>query len=93
VEIEPPARRTPAALAASLAAAADGELLVVGTGAHRYLELFAPLRVAAISAPSPGALAALAAGRLRAGEQPVPPAMLRPVYLREADARINWAQR
>ncbi len=92
-EIEPPARRTPAELAASLVAAGEDDLVVVGTGAQRSPELFAPLHVAAISAPSPAALVALAAGRLRGGEKPIPPGLLRPMYLREADARINWAQR
>lgn len=90
-QVEPPARFAPGELAASLRDVPD--LLVVGTGAHRYPEAFASLHVAAISAPSPAALVALAADRLRAGHEPVDPATLRPVYLREADARINWTQR
>ncbi|MGH8981655.1 MAG: tRNA (adenosine(37)-N6)-threonylcarbamoyltransferase complex dimerization subunit type 1 TsaB [Acidimicrobiales bacterium] len=91
-EVEPPARRTPAALAASLSADAD-RLLVVGTGAQRYPDAFAHLHVAAITAPSPAALVAVAVDRLCAGREPVAPSALRPVYLREADARINWASR
>lgn len=89
--VDPPARWDPGELAASLRAEPD--LLVVGTGAHRYAEEFASLHVAAITAPSPAALAEIAAGRLAGGQGPVAPGALRPVYLREADARINWTQR
>jgi tRNA threonylcarbamoyl adenosine modification protein YeaZ len=90
---EAPARHSPAALAERLAEV-PGTLLV-GTGAHRYLEQFTDLglRVAAIREPSPRVLVSIAAGRLAAGAAPVPPAAVRPLYLREADARINWVQR
>ncbi len=89
----PPSRHGPAELAEKLAGT-PGTLLV-GTGAHRYAELFAGagLRVGAVREPSPRALVSIAARRLAAGEAPVPPAAVRPVYLREADARINWVQR
>ncbi|MHB1584001.1 MAG: hypothetical protein ACYC0E_09660, partial [Acidimicrobiales bacterium] len=43
--------------------------------------------------PSPAALVALAARRLASGEAVVGPDEVRPRYLRQADARINWAQR
>jgi tRNA threonylcarbamoyladenosine biosynthesis protein TsaB len=91
-----PLRRwMPAELAASLRADAAPfpGLLVVGNGALRYAGDFGGLRLAAIADPSPRALVEVAAGRLAAGERPVPPADVRPVYLREADARINWVQR
>lgn len=92
-QTEAPARHTPATLAAQLAAVPG--ILLVGTGAHRYVEQFTGvgLRVGAIREPSPRALVSIAAGRLAAGAAPVPPAAVRPLYLREADARINWVQR
>ncbi len=88
-----PARRRPEELAEELAGASG--VLLVGTGAHRYGALFqgAGLRVGAVREPSPRVLVSVAAGRLAAGATPEPPASVRPVYLREADARINWVQR
>lgn len=98
---EGPARYTPGSLAEKLAGEPAGKLpekpgtLLVGTGAHRYAGLFEGhgLRIAAIREPSPRVLVSIAAGRLAAGEAPVRPGAVRPVYLREADARINWVQR
>lgn len=90
-ETHPPARYSPEALAAELAA--EPGVLLAGTGARRYAASFAGFRVAAVVHPSPRALVAVAADRLAAGERPVAPAEVRPVYLREADARINWVQR
>lgn len=90
-EAGPPARARPDDLAAALAGEPD--VLVVGGGAQRYAEAFAGLHVARISQPSPRALVALAAGRLEGGATGVPAGSVRPVYLREPDARINWSQR
>ncbi|MGH8988786.1 MAG: tRNA (adenosine(37)-N6)-threonylcarbamoyltransferase complex dimerization subunit type 1 TsaB [Acidimicrobiales bacterium] len=86
-------RHSPPDLAEQLAGT-PGTLLV-GTGAHRYRELFcgAGLRVGEVREPSPRALVSVAAGRLAEGAAPVRPAAVRPVYLRDADARINWVQR
>jgi tRNA threonylcarbamoyladenosine biosynthesis protein TsaB len=91
--VQAPSRWTPSALAHELAS--EPGALVVGTGAQRYATFFAAagLKVASIAEPSPRALVEIAAGRLAAGAAQVPPAMVRPVYLREADARINWVQR
>ena len=86
----PPQRLDPAELAAQLGAA-PGTLLA-GTGAHRYPAL-GGLRRSGVSHPSPRALVAVAAARLGAGERPVRPAEVRPVYLRDAGARINWTRR
>jgi tRNA threonylcarbamoyladenosine biosynthesis protein TsaB len=88
-----PSRYTPASLAGKLAG--EPGPLLVGTGAHRYAGVFEGqgLRIAAIREPSPRVLVSIAAGRLGAGEAPVRPGAVRPVYLREADARINWVQR
>jgi tRNA threonylcarbamoyladenosine biosynthesis protein TsaB len=98
---EGPSRYTPASLAEKLAGELAGKparkpgTLLVGTGAHRYADVFEGhgLRIAAIREPSPRVLVSVAAGRLEAGEAPVRPGAVRPVYLREADARINWVQR
>ena len=92
-DVEPPSRQAPEALAQKLAAAPG--TLCVGTGAHRYAGVLAGagLRVAGIRSPSPRVLVSIAAARLASGAAPVPPASVRPVYLREADARINWVQR
>lgn len=90
-EAEPPRRFRPEELAADLSG--RPHLLVVGGGAHRYPEAFSRLRVAPIAQPSPRALVALAADRLEQGAVAVPAGAVRPLYLREPDARINWAQR
>jgi tRNA threonylcarbamoyladenosine biosynthesis protein TsaB len=92
-----PARYVPAELADELSKdlAKGPPAVLVGTGAHRYEALFAGvgLRIAAVREPSPRVLVSIAAGRLASGAVPVSPAEVRPVYLREADARINWVQR
>lgn len=101
VEVSPPARRRPEVLAGELAAevaGGGGPVLAVGDGARRYAATLTgvPELVVAgpsLAAPSPAVLVAAAAGRLAAGEAPLPPAGLQPVYLRDADARINWVQR
>jgi tRNA threonylcarbamoyladenosine biosynthesis protein TsaB len=97
VESSPPARFTPEALAAELAGRpGSSAMLAVGDGARRYqvvLGEVAGLRIAGPASPPPDALVALAAERLAAGAAPARPEAVRPVYLREADAQINWAQR
>lgn len=95
VETSPPARYAPEALAAELASTGA---LVVGDGARRYAGVLAAgggvtVAGASLAAPRPEVLVALAARRLADGAPAVPPAEVRPVYLREADARSNWSQR
>jgi hypothetical protein len=69
-------------------------LLAVGGGAQRYARTLGRSVVAPdVADPDPRVLAVLALRRLAAGEQPLPAAAVRPLYLREADARINWVQR
>ncbi|MGH9082714.1 MAG: tRNA (adenosine(37)-N6)-threonylcarbamoyltransferase complex dimerization subunit type 1 TsaB, partial [Acidimicrobiales bacterium] len=103
-ESHPPVRCAPDALGDllwSVAADTGGPVLVVGNGTTRYADALRPVAGAgaavvggpALADPSPAALVALAAGRLAAGQVPVPPGDVRPVYLREPDARINWPQR
>ncbi len=88
-----PSRYTPDALAEELAG--EPGTVLAGTGAHRYADRFARagLRIASVREPSPRTLVSIAASRIASGAEPVTPAAVRPVYLREADARINWVQR
>jgi tRNA threonylcarbamoyladenosine biosynthesis protein TsaB len=96
-EVAPPARFRPESLAAELAACGE-PVLAVGDGARRYaahLRAVDGLVVAgpSLAGPPPGVLVTMAAERLASGAAPVPPAAVQPVYLRDADVRINWAQR
>jgi tRNA threonylcarbamoyladenosine biosynthesis protein TsaB len=75
----------------------DG-LLAVGDGALRYASHFEGVHGVTVagpslSAPPPGALAVLAAEWLAEGHPPHDPIAVEAVYLREADARINWVTR
>lgn len=97
-----PVLMRPDALAASLADPEGGDggpIVMVGDGVARYRELFDSVPSvdltfsAALTAPSPLALAQLALRRLEAGAVPSAPGVIVPDYRREADARINWEQR
>jgi tRNA threonylcarbamoyladenosine biosynthesis protein TsaB len=87
---------TPADLASDLLAM-GGDCALVGDGAQRYREVFddvARSELASVSNlyPSPSSLVELAHPRaLR--EEFVPPWELEPLYLRKADAEINWERR
>jgi tRNA threonylcarbamoyladenosine biosynthesis protein TsaB len=88
---------TPEVLATELAAL-ERPLQLVGDGATRYAERFAALADVVVAgppldAPLPEALVDLGLRRLAAGAELTGPATLEPLYLREADARINWSQR
>lgn len=80
----------------------SGQVVVAGDGAVRYLDRLAStdgVHVAAgpdgspLRAPLPRALALLALDRLAGGEPVAAAASVVPEYGREADARVNWAQR
>lgn len=77
--------------------AASSDCILVGDGAHRYAEIFVPLRGVELaeqwlSHPSAAPLVQLAhAQALR--EQWVNPWELEPLYLRRPDAEINWETR
>jgi tRNA A37 threonylcarbamoyladenosine modification protein TsaB len=87
-----PQRWSPAELAERLGE--EPGILAVGGGALRYAGALDGVAIApGLADPDARAVAALAARRIGAGEEPGPPGALRPLYLREADARINWAQR
>jgi tRNA threonylcarbamoyladenosine biosynthesis protein TsaB len=74
----------------------DGsKVLAVGDGAIRYADTLASVTgveilTSALSFPPPRALLDLAAARLDAGEAPVSPESVVPLYMREADARSNF---
>jgi tRNA threonylcarbamoyladenosine biosynthesis protein TsaB len=87
----------PADLVAALGDVGGGRVLAVGDGACRYAEALRAvpgLDVAApgLGFPPPATLLHLAQGRLLAGEAPVDPGCVVPLYMREADARINFAR-
>jgi tRNA threonylcarbamoyladenosine biosynthesis protein TsaB len=93
---ESPVRRTPAALAAELAAL-DEPFVLTGNGAQRYRAELAGSSHAHWSAedqafPQPDVLASVALAAARAGDA-VDAATLAPRYLRDADTRINWERR
>jgi tRNA threonylcarbamoyladenosine biosynthesis protein TsaB len=73
------------------------DCLVIGDGALRYADVFAgndrvQLGTVGNAYPSAAALVELAQPRaLR--EEFVQPAEIEPMYLRKADAKINWAVR
>jgi tRNA threonylcarbamoyladenosine biosynthesis protein TsaB len=87
----------PAALVAALERLGGHSVVAVGDGAQRYadalgavsgLEVIAP----ALAFPPPTALLELARADLAAGTAPVEPALVVPLYMREADARSNFAR-
>ena len=106
-EVGRPGRRPRARLAAGLfapedLAAALGEFAgapvhAVGDGALRYADVLrgGPRRrpgAPGLAFPPPAALLDLARARLEAGEPPVEPAAVVPLYMREADATSNFAR-
>lgn len=101
-EVASPRVLAPEALAAELVGATPAGrpegVLALGDGARRYADLLAGvpgLRVAApsVAGPDPAVVAAMAVEHLGAGGTAAVPGDVRPVYLREADARINWSRR
>lgn len=92
-----PCLRTPDDLVAALGALGGAPVVAVGDGAQRYAERLGALAGVAVVAPAlafppPGALLALARDHLAAGGSPAAPACVVPVYMREADARSNFAR-
>jgi hypothetical protein len=87
---------------ATLAEALGGLLhhapvLAVGDGAARYAKVLGAvpgveIRAPALSFPPPAALLHLALTRLDAGEPPADPGCIVPLYMREADAKSNFAR-
>jgi len=103
-EVAAPRVLAPGALADELAGWSDAHLdpgpgvVAVGDGARRYapvLGVVPGLRVAgpSLGAPPPAIVAAMAREHLAAGGTATAAAEVRPIYLREADVRINWVAR
>jgi tRNA threonylcarbamoyladenosine biosynthesis protein TsaB len=87
----------PEALASSLADRNGSPVLAVGDGAQRYADLLGSVDgvqvvTAILACPPPATLLTLALEALARGEAPVAPALVVPLYMREADARSNFAQ-
>jgi len=92
-----PGLYTPADLVDALGCFTGVRLTAVGDGAQRYAEVLAGvpgLEVVrpALAYPPPATLLDLALRRVLGGEYPAQPATVVPVYLREADARVNFAR-
>jgi tRNA threonylcarbamoyladenosine biosynthesis protein TsaB len=92
-----PALFAPADLVVALDELGGAPVLAAGDGALRYralLEVLPAVEVGApaLSFPPPVALLDLALRRLDAGESPVEPVWVVPLYMREADATSNFAR-
>ncbi|MGI8750850.1 MAG: tRNA (adenosine(37)-N6)-threonylcarbamoyltransferase complex dimerization subunit type 1 TsaB [Acidimicrobiales bacterium] len=99
IQEAPAAVATPEVVVAALVAL-DGGALVVGDGAVRYRDLFAPLAGVEVAGPddahpSAAVAARLAVGRLAAtgGGSADAAGGIEPLYLRPPDVRIGWASR
>ncbi len=87
----------PADLVVALNGLVGERVVAVGDGALRYAPALDAVpgvetRTPGLSFPPPAALLELTLTRLEAGEAPVEPAGVVPLYLREADARSNFAR-
>jgi tRNA threonylcarbamoyladenosine biosynthesis protein TsaB len=96
-EVVAPGLFAPANLVDSLARLEGVPLIAVGDGAQRYGALLAEVPgvevvAPALSFPPPAALLRHALTRIEGGEAPVDGASVVPLYMREADARINFAR-
>jgi tRNA threonylcarbamoyladenosine biosynthesis protein TsaB len=95
-EVLAPGLFTPDGLADAVSALAEGTIHVVGDGALRYADVLdgvARVVVApGLSFPPPVALIALALRRLGEGRPTVEPGSVVPLYMREADAKSNFAR-
>ena len=87
---------SPQDLASDLVAGAQ-DCLLVGDGALRYVDVFADnhqLELGGVGTAFPSASALVELAQPRAvREQFVQPNQIEPMYLRKADARINWETR
>ncbi|MGH8995408.1 MAG: tRNA (adenosine(37)-N6)-threonylcarbamoyltransferase complex dimerization subunit type 1 TsaB [Acidimicrobiales bacterium] len=72
-----------------------GRVLACGDGARRYRDQLPGAVIAPepLDFPDPAVLVSVAMRRLAAGTPTLDATAVAPVYLREADARINWVQR
>ncbi len=92
-----PALCAPMDLAVALDGLGGAAVLAVGDGAERYRAVLEPVpgvraTAPALAFPPPAALLGLALARIGAGESPVAPGRVVPLYMREADATSNFAR-
>ncbi len=88
---------TPSQLAAALGAFAGAPVHAVGDGALRYADTLAAVpgvdaEIPGLGFPPPAALVEQARAKWEAGEPPVHPETVVPLYMREADAKSNFAR-
>jgi hypothetical protein len=93
----PPALWAPGDLAAELGRLDGAPVFAVGDGAQRYGEVLALVPgvlivTPAFSFPPPSTLLRVALARLEQGAAPVDVASVVPLYMREADAKSNFAR-
>ena len=85
---------TPSGLADELARLGSDAVHAVGDGAQRYREVLEAVPGVVVAAapafPPPSTLLHVALRRLDSGETPVEPGAVAPLYMREADARVNF---
>jgi tRNA threonylcarbamoyladenosine biosynthesis protein TsaB len=96
-EVVPAGLFTPPELAEALAALSGAAVHAVGDGALRYADVLTAVdgvdvAAPALSFPPPATLLALALDRLEEGRPPVEPGRVVPLYMREADAKSNFAR-
>ncbi len=93
----PPGLYAPEALAEVLAGLGGEPMIALGDGARRYAEVITPVPgIKAVmdspAAPPPSTMLTMAAALLARGVAPVEPHLVVPLYMREADAKSNFAQ-
>ncbi len=97
VALSAPCRCRPERVLPDVALRTDRPVLACGDGALRYRDLLETERVSvagqALAALDPVALVSLSVARLEGGAALSDATDVVPVYLREADVRINWVQR
>jgi len=101
VQTSPPALFAPEDLVRALNESGHADfrqLLVVGDGALRYRAMLSGvpglrLSGSSVTGPFPSTVSLLASERMHEGDVSVSPEQVRPIYLRDADARIGWVQR
>ncbi|HEX3793125.1 MAG TPA: tRNA (adenosine(37)-N6)-threonylcarbamoyltransferase complex dimerization subunit type 1 TsaB [Acidimicrobiales bacterium] len=96
-EVLPPARFTPAELVAALQECGGAPILAVGDGAQRYAEAIGVVPhvtcvTGALAFPPPATMLTMAEEHLATGAIAVDPALVVPIYMREADAVSNFRQ-
>jgi tRNA threonylcarbamoyladenosine biosynthesis protein TsaB len=96
-EVVPAGLFAPTQLAETLGALGGVTVHAIGDGALRYAEALDAVEGVEVGAPGlsfppPSALLALALEQMEGGRPPVEPGSIVPLYMREADAKSNYAR-